>query len=258
MSYIYETHLHTIQASACGKSKGAEYISFYQNMGYSGIIVTDHFFNGNSSIPSNLSWNERINRFCAGYEDAKNEGDKKGLQVFFAWECCFDGDEYLVYGLDKQWLLEHPEIMTWDHITHYNEIKKAGGLVVQAHPFRERDYLTKINLHPFQCDAWEVANAGNPLYQDVLGYNYAKKHNIPMTAGSDIHKVNETLIGSFYGVAFDRPLSSIKDYVCRIKKREGYHLHINNDILTLPPNKTSQLPVYLFDQNNIPHNNYTL
>lgn len=250
MSYLYETHLHTVQASACGHSRGADYISFYKEKGYTGIIITDHFFNGNTCVPSHLPWEERVNLFCQGYEDAKAEGDKQGLQVFFAWECRFGPDEYLVYGLDKEWLLAHPEVLEWDHITHYHEIKKAGGLVVQAHPFRERDYLDKIELHPFQCDAWEVANAGNPAYQDRLAYRYAKAHNIPMTAGSDIHKTGETVIGNIYGLAFDEPLASIQDYVTHIKSGTGYQLQVPEDLLTLTPDRATDLPVYLFDEKN--------
>lgn len=250
MPYLYETHLHTVQASACGRSKGSDYISFYKEKGYTGIIVTDHFLNGNTCVPSNLPWEKRINLFCQGYEDAKKEGDKQGLQVFFAWECRFGPDEFLVYGLDKEWLLAHPEVLEWNHITHYQEIKKAGGLVVQAHPFRERDYLDKIELHPFQCDAWEVANAGNPAYQDRLAYRYAKSHNIPMTAGSDIHKIGETVTSTIYGLAFDEPLTSIQDYVTRIKTGKGYQLQIPENLLTLTPDRPTDLPVYLFNENN--------
>lgn len=44
MSYLYEVHLHTNAASACARSAGSEYISYYKNLGYDGIIVTDHFF----------------------------------------------------------------------------------------------------------------------------------------------------------------------------------------------------------------------
>lgn len=250
MSYLYETHLHTVQASACGQSKGSEYIAFYKEKGYTGIIVTDHFFNGNTCISSHLPWENQVNLFCQGYESAKEEGDKQGLQVFFAWECRFGPDEFLVYGLDKEWLLAHPQVLEWDHITHYNEIKKAGGLVVQAHPFRERGYLDKIELHPFQCDAWEVANAGNPAYQDRLAYRYAKLHNIPMTAGSDIHKAGHTGTGEVYGIAFDEPLSSIQDYVTRIKTGTGYHLQIPAELLILTPDRATDLPVYLFDKDN--------
>lgn len=253
MFYLYETHLHTVQASACGKSHGADYIPFYKEKGYTGIIVTDHFFNGNTCVPSHLSWEERVDLFCKGYEEAKAEGDRLGLQVFFAWECRFEGDEFLVYGLDKEWLLAHPDILEWDHITHYKKIKEAGGLVVQAHPFRERGYLDRVDLHPFQCDAWEVANAGNPAYQDRLAYRYARTHNIPMTAGSDIHLVGNTSSSEIYGIAFDKPLTSIKDYVNCIKTGTGYHLQVPKELLTLKPDMPNQLPVYLFDQNNREH-----
>ena len=252
MSYLYETHLHTTAASACAKSAGAEYISFYKNLGYDGIIVTDHFFNGNCCIPKNLSWEERVSLFCKGYEEAKAEGDLQGLKVFFAWECRFYGDEFLVYGLDKQWLIAHPDMMEWDHITHYHRIKADGGLVVQAHPFRERGYLSEVYVHPHQCDAFEVANAGNPYEQNRMAYRYAKEHGITMTAGSDIHKVGVTDNGSIYGMAFEEPLHSIADYVKRVKSGTGFHLHVPQQQLAWEEHTSNHLPVFIFDKANIP------
>lgn len=249
MAYIYETHLHTSTASACGKSKGYEYIQKYKEAGFTGIIVTDHFFNGNCAIDRNLPWKERVDAFCRGYEEAKAEGDRQNFQVFFSWECRFEGDEYLIYGLDKEWLLAHPDILSWDHITHYNEIKKAGGLVIQAHPYRERNYLTRIELHPFQCDGWEVANAGNPAQQDSLAYEYALKHHMIMTAGSDIHDANQVGDGNQFGVSFDTPLQDISDYVRRIKQGEG-KLYVPENRLDWHEEYTSHLPVYFFDQEN--------
>ena len=252
MAYIYETHLHTVESSACGKSHGNEYISFYKALGYSGIIVTDHFFNGNCGVPRDLPWEERVNLFCRGYEVAKEEGDKQNFQVFFSWECNFAGDEYLVYGLDKQWLLDHPDILSWDHITHHNKVKEAGGLVVQAHPFRERGYLSQVNVHPHQCDAWEVANAGNTDEQDKLAYHFAQAHNIPMTAGSDIHHVGQTESGEIYGVAFDTPLTSIKDYVERIKSGQGYTLRVPASRLEWNDTSVNHLPLYAYNKENKP------
>ena len=60
MEYIYETHLHTIEASACSGTPGAEHISYMKGLGYSGIIVTDHFFTGNSAVPRNATWSRRV------------------------------------------------------------------------------------------------------------------------------------------------------------------------------------------------------
>ncbi len=231
--YRYETHLHTCEASACGILPGAEYVKLYKDMGYTGIIVTDHFFNGNCAIPKDLPWEERVNLFCLGYEHAKEEGDKQGFQVLFGWEDNFQNDEYLVYGLDKKWLLNHPDMLSWTHQEHIEKIHAGGGLVVQAHPFRERAYISNINLHPFHADAVEVSNMGNPAHQDVLAYYYSKKFNLPITSGSDIHSAASAVNGCF-GMNFSEPLGDIHDYVERVKSGKGYDIITEEKRLVLP------------------------
>jgi histidinol phosphatase-like PHP family hydrolase len=56
VKYLYETHLHTVRGSACGVSPGRDYVQGYIDRGYQGIIVTDHFFNGNTAIDRLLPW----------------------------------------------------------------------------------------------------------------------------------------------------------------------------------------------------------
>ena len=110
--YLYETHMHTSEASACAGSTGAQMARAYKEAGYTGIIVTDHFFYGNTSVDRSLPWEEWVRRFCLGYEHAKAEGERIGLSVFFGWEACYEGTEFLVYGLDqveKLKLLDLPE-----------------------------------------------------------------------------------------------------------------------------------------------------
>lgn len=251
--YLYETHLHTNEASACGVTGGADYIARFKELGYDGIFVTDHFFNGNCGIPEDLPWEERVELFCKGYENAKAQGEQMGLKVFFGFEVNFNNDEYLIYGLDKQWLLAHPEIIEWNHITHFQEISKAGGLVVQAHPFRERYYISEVYVHPHQCHAFEVANASNPTEQNQLAYHYAKKHNIPMTAGSDIHNVQVANDDFLYAMAFDKPLEDVLDYVKAVKEGKGYSLKISAEVMTWDGTATPHLPAFVFDENNQPH-----
>ncbi|MCL2557716.1 MAG: PHP domain-containing protein, partial [Treponema sp.] len=97
MGYLYETHLHTSFSSACAVSKGSEYIAAYVDMGYSGIVVTDHFWRGHTAVSRKLPWKEWVNQFCKGFEEAREEGARRGLDVFFGWEETFDGcDDYLV------------------------------------------------------------------------------------------------------------------------------------------------------------------
>ncbi len=226
MKYMYETHLHTCQSSACGWTKGRDYVPYYQDMGYAGIIVTDHFFRGNTAVKKHLPWHERVNQFCIGYEDAREAGEKAGFSVFFGWEENYQGDEYLIYGLDKQWLLTHPEAERYTRWQQFDAVHKAGGCVVQAHPFRDREYLSAIHLSTGCVDAVEGYNAGNDLNHDILAVHYAKLLGLPVTAGSDMHQINHRPDELLMGVVFDQPLNSIHDYVKAIREKQPFGVHI--------------------------------
>lgn len=246
--YRYETHLHTKEASACSATWASDYIDMYHALGYSGIIVTDHFYHGNTAIDRSLKWNEWVDQFCLGYEHAKEVGDKKGLQVFFGLEENFSGDEYLIYGLNKQWLYEHPEMKTWDQKEQYDKVHAAGGLVIQAHPYRERGYLSAVHLHPYQVDGIEVSNAGNEPYMDAYAYQLAKKHNLSMLSGSDMHMgcLEQEKV---YGVAFQKKLTSIHDFVRVIKEKKEHQLLTAQNRFDVIDKKT-QLPIYFYDDQN--------
>lgn len=219
--YKYETHLHTCEASACGFSSGADYPAYYKAMGYDGIFITDHFFNGNSCIPKYKSWEKRINAFCKGYEKAKEAGDKIGFPVFFGWEANFEGDEFLIYGLDKEWLLNHPDLLSYSRTKQYDVVHEAGGLVVQAHPFRERGYLNTIRLNPETCDAMEAYNAFNMTYCNHNAEIYCRELGIFTTAGSDLHKMDSIPARNHLGMEFDFPITCEMDYVHAILERKG-------------------------------------
>lgn len=212
--FKYETHLHTYEASACAKLSAKEQVRRYKDAGYAGIIVTDHFFNGNTNVPSRLPWEKRINLLAKGYENAKEEGDRIGLSVFFGWEAGFNGTEFLIYGLDKQWLLDHPDIMTWSVRQQYKKVKEAGGMVIHAHPFRERFYIKEIRLFPDDVDGVEVINIGNDNKTfDDRAEEYARKHNLLMSAGTDSHGIEIRRSG----VIFDHKLKDINDFIDSMK-----------------------------------------
>jgi len=249
--YKYEVHLHTAQSSKCGSTPGEEYIAAFKAAGYDGIIVTDHFFYGNTGVDRNLPWPLFVDEFCKGYEAAKEEGDKQGFKVFFGWEENFNNDEYLVYGLDKEWLKAHHDVLRCSQKEMLEMVHEGGGAVVQAHPFRERGYIRNVNVHPFQCDAMEASNFGNPPEQDILAYNFCKNRGITMTSGSDIH--NKSVIPSTTcGMLFDKPLESIHDYVDAIKSGKGFRPLISPDRMDPLEDATMHLPTYLYDENNKP------
>ena len=252
MAYLYETHLHTAGVSKCASSSGAEYIAPYIDSGYSGMIVTDHFFNGNSDLSRKLPWKEWVNRFCRGFEIAKEEGERRGFGVFFGWEETFDGfDDYLVYGLDKNWLLEHPEVRSWTRGEQYRSVKDAGGCVVQAHPFRMRHYIQRIVLSTGCVDAVEVANGGNEEFSDSLAYRYAKKIGKPMTAGTDIHDASLIVGGEIFGVYLEKKLNSIEDYVKIICNDQIKEIKTYQDRTASYYNKIIKIPVEIRDDHDL-------
>lgn len=224
--FIYETHLHTRGASACGITEPEDYIDVYKRAGYAGIIITDHFFNGNCGVDRSLPWNEMVEKYCSGYERAKKASEGKDFDVFFGIEFNFAGDEYLLYGLDKEWLLKHPEVMGVSHQQLFDMVNEAGGLMIQAHPFRKRDYIKTINLHPECVHGLEIYNAGNKPEENAKALLLAEETNLPVTSGSDMH--NADLIENYIrdksfkpgGVIFKERLTSIFDYVKGIKNRE--------------------------------------
>ncbi|MBR4723536.1 MAG: histidinol phosphatase [Clostridia bacterium] len=185
--YKYEMHCHTKESSKCGKISGAEMADFYKDMGYTGLIISDHFFNGNTAVPKDLPWEERIEQFCKGYEVAKARGDKIGIDVFLAWENSYRGNDFLTYGLDKKWLLEHPYCDTLPVKEYLCLVKKSGGYSVQAHPYREADYVDMIRLLPRNVDAVETVNACNTDFENKMADIYATEYGLTKVCGTDNH-----------------------------------------------------------------------
>ncbi|GHT94527.1 hypothetical protein FACS1894141_1360 [Spirochaetia bacterium] len=248
MSYLYETHLHTSQSSGCGQSDGRAYIRGYKDLGYTGIIVTDHFYRGNCAARRDLSWREWVQRFCRGYEETKAEGDRQGLDVFFGWEETFDGDDYLVYGLDKTWLLDHPEAADWTRLEQFTEARRYGGCVVQAHPFRQRSYISDIHLSTGCVDAVEAANAGQEQSEDALALRYAQKLGLPVTAGSDIHDAGQLETDAIFGVYLDTRLAAIQDYVTAIRTNTIVGLRMTRGRCDFHGDEILSLPVDIRDK----------
>ena len=228
--YLYETHLHTSQGSACGSNTGAEMAIAAKDYGYTGIVVTDHFFYGNTAVDRSLPWTEWVDQYCQGYYGAKEAGDKIDLQVFFGWESSYNAMEFLIYGLTPEWLRTHPEIRDCTVKEQYEMVHMDGGIVIQAHPFREADYIGEKIQYPYDVDGVEVLNISNG---NKLGYglnacpwddealDYAKKYNLHMTSGSDVHSVN--MMGC--GMGFKNKLESIQDFNRAILNDEGILLY---------------------------------
>ncbi len=240
--YCYELHCHENIASLCGVWSPEELVKHYLDRGYSGIVVSDHLFNGNCAVNRTLPWKEKIEVFCSGYERAKAAGDKCGLDVFFAFEYSVNnfygedlrglgdsagriarknsmvGCDFLIYGLDKEWLLSKDERILAMPVNEFLKmVKEEGGTVVQAHPFRlVKSCMDHISLFPQYTDGVEVLN-GNPNTVGApnrLARAYAKEFGFFCTAGSDAHFESQ-----YYAVTkLEKRVSSIAELIVELKE----------------------------------------
>ena len=74
--YLYETHLHTSEASACACSTGKEMAQACKDAGYTGIIVTNHNWHGNHCIDPSLPWENGSANTTVAMRKPEN-GEKK-------------------------------------------------------------------------------------------------------------------------------------------------------------------------------------
>lgn len=214
--YKVETHLHTSEGSACAKSSGTQMARAYKEHGYDTIIITDHFFGGNTAIPKNLPWEERIDLYFKGYENAKAEGEKIGLTVLPGMEWAYHGIEFLTYGLPESWIKAHPEMEDWTPETFMEKAHMMDAFIVHAHPYRWSD---TPNLYPMYVDGVETYNAGNPEKANALAADFARRFRLPTTAGSDEHD-HTHFRGA--GMAFQTPISTISDFIRAVRTQMPY------------------------------------
>jgi len=218
MDYLYETHTHTSEVSACAGSTAAEQVQAYKKMGYSGIIVTDHFVNGYSTCPKEASWDIQMKHFHKGYENAKAAGDECGLDVFFGWEYTIRGSDFLTYGLDLGFLLAHPHFDILSIEKYSALVRDCGGFLAQAHPYRDAWYVeNKFPVESSLVDAFEVFNSMDSDASNKKAYEFAKRNNVPIQAGSDSHHIRHA---RYSGIKMAEKAKNVFDIIDAITERK--------------------------------------
>lgn len=219
MGYLYETHCHTAKISACSSLSAEDIVELYTANGYSGVFITDHFLNGNTTVNrnyTNASYAEKIEKFCLGYEEVKSvAGDR--LKVMFGFEYSYLGTDVLVYGWNKEKLSRLPQIMDMDLRSFIIFCKENGALAVQAHPFREDFYIDHIRLYP-DSEGVEVFNAGRTPLCNSLGDFYGRAYGKILTSGSDLHSVRQPILG---GIEFDEPVKDENHFISLLREGKG-------------------------------------
>ena len=208
--FKYETHLHTTPVSKCANATVEETVDFYKSIGYDGIFITNHFLDGNINIDRNTPYEEKINFYFSDYEKAYEYGKSIGFKVFPGVEITYGGSDFLIYGLDKEWYLSHPEIMQMPKSEELQFMMDSGALVVHAHPFREARYIDHIRLFPRKVHAVEIINANRTPFENEMARHYAEAYGLKIAAGTDNHCASRTKV--LGGVETETPINTVNDY----------------------------------------------
>ncbi len=227
LPFKYETHLHTNEGSACGHNSGYEMAEACKNAGYDGIFVTDHAWGGNTAVGRLLPWRQWVEKFAVGYDHAKEWCDKNGVKVWFGYESGFQGTEFLIYGITPEWMADHPGLHDATIPEQLSIIHEGGGIVVQAHPYREEFYIPEVRLYPEYADGIEGINATHSSHLSLAhksdlwngqAIGLARQNGKYMTAGSDVHSVR--IFGG--GIMTKEPLDTPQDFIRLLEGDEMY------------------------------------
>ena len=208
--YIYDTHIHTIETSPCGKIPAAETVDYYAAHGYAGLVITDHLH------PEFLArvddeahdWDHVVDLYMAGYRAAKKRGDEIGFDVIFGSEMRFpeNNNDYLVYDIDENWLRAHPYVIC-QSAREFFEKYKDEVLVMHAHPYRDGNLTVFENA----VHGIELINT-NPRHNNWPDRALALWQRHPeyfIQAGSDMHQVTDRCLA---GIITDNRITNSHEY----------------------------------------------
>ncbi len=201
--YKYELHAHTSEVSTCAHAPASKLVEAYVRRGYSGVVITDHF---NNYILESYKGRgkDRVERYLEGYYKAKEYAKRYDFTVLLGAETCLlpGPEDFLIYGIDEEFLYKHSKMYTLNQEMLYNVCKKYKAdingkktpiVFLQAHPCRS---YCKPRDHRF-LDGVEVYNA-NPRHRNnndkALEFASINTEYI-LTSGSDYHEFGDEGLG---------------------------------------------------------------
>jgi predicted metal-dependent phosphoesterase TrpH len=197
---IIDLHVHSYPASPCSSVPVEALIEEAQKIGLDGFCLTDH----------NHVWNPQA---------VAELREKTGLLILRGNEITTDQGDMLVFGLDK----DIRGIIPLETLSE--EVSRAGGFIIVAHPFR--GFLTfgvgRLGLTPDKAlerplwkwvDAVEVMNSKVTEKENAFAALVAAGLKLPATGGSDAHTAS--VLGT-YATRFSQVIKDEKGLVEALK-----------------------------------------
>lgn len=218
--YFTELHAHTAETSRCAEHPAAALVENYIASGYSTLVITDHFSDSTfeAYLSPKLSKKAQVEIFLRGYRAAKAAA-KDRLQVLLGMELRFKEqgniNDYLVYGLQPEFLQAHPDLLSM-RLPEFSALAHKNNLLVfQAHPFRNGMQIVR----PALLDGYEIYNACvRHSSRNEIAAQWAQRHKKIGISGSDYHRPEDVARG---GIETEEKILS-NEQLLDILRREAF------------------------------------
>lgn len=181
---LIDLHAHSSGISRCCRIPYDAVIDTALDAGLDGIVLTNHY---QKLYVTDGDARAFAHRYIEEFHLAKAYGDTVGCKVFFGAEVTmerYDGAHLLLYGISEHFITENPALFDWTMEEMHRKVKALGGVLVQAHPYRQKKHLldvryldgVEVNCHPIY---------GNSYFADMV--EIAKENALILTAGGDYH-----------------------------------------------------------------------
>lgn len=217
MRYKTDLHCHTCLVSKCADLALEEMVENYIKLGYTTMVITDHFSSATFEDMHEYSWNDKCEFYVSGYKRAcKIANGRINILLGMEYRNIYTSNDYLVYGVTEEFLkkynIDDKNNILNMHLKEFTDIAhKDNMLVYQAHPFRN----SMTVLKPGNTDGIEVLNAhkGHDSRNEIA-MQWAKKYNLLTCGGSDCHHKGAEGRG---GIETTTPITNNRELISALK-----------------------------------------
>lgn len=230
--FKYEMHLHTSRCSKCARSTIEEMMIALKEKGYTGAVVTNHFYRGNTAVDRKLPWKKFVEAYEEDYLTGKALGKRLDFDVIFGIEECYlpnIAKEILIYGITPDELKQVPDFKSYTIEQIARFVQDNGGFISAAHPFRIGQYNPEPTFIPdYRYLNGVELNFGHSENRNDMAERFAKNHNLKLISGSDAHNISESQLGTT-GIAVETRIKDTKQ-LAKILHSGDYKLIIDGKI----------------------------
>ena len=184
-----ELHCHTSGISRCSQISLLEMINTYRQEGYSGLVITNHFYPWQPKTGG--QYKKYVEDYVREYHELRQMGEAKGIRVYLGMEINLseNSNDYLLYGIEEDFILNglSRKLKTLDELV--SVYKRPDNLILQAHPFRDGMIMMSDTL----LDGFEVYNL-HPNHNSRVGFAAKYAAELPSgvyTCGTDFHHTGQ-------------------------------------------------------------------